>query len=171
MLRVVSNQDLDREEEDKRRDMELAERQATPLLQGLTHHMKTAFDAAKEAKRPIEERMLTSLRQRNGEYDPDKLADIQEFGGSDIFMMITETKCRAAESWIRDILLEEDAGPPWDISSTPLPELPPEVEGDINERIAEKVMQMIQDEGESPSQQAIKELRQVAVEEIRAERE
>ena len=40
--------------------------------------------AAKQAKDPIELIMLKALRQRNGEYEPDKLAAIQAQGGSDL---------------------------------------------------------------------------------------
>lgn len=169
ILRVVSNEQLDEAEDKRLRDAEVAERQAQPLLTGLTAHLKSAFDSARDAKRPIEQRMLTSLRQRTGEYDPEKLGDIHEFGGSDIFMMITEVKCRAAESWIRDILLEEGSGPPWDLSPTPLPELPPESEDDVTNRVAERVMKMIEGEGAQPDQQTIKDLREVAKDEMQAE--
>lgn len=169
ILRVVSNAELNEAEAERLRNEELAERQSQPLLTGLVEYMKTAFDAAREAKRPIEDRMLSSLRQRTGEYDPDKLDDIHEFGGSDIFMMITEVKCRAAESWLRDILLEEDSGPPWDITPTPIPDLPPNSDDEINSRVAERVMTMLQSEGEAPDQQVIKELKEVAAEELRTE--
>ena len=113
LLRVVSNADLVKAEQEEQTAAELAERQEQPFLKGLVAHMKTEFDRARDAKRPIERRMLTALRQRNGEYEPDKLGQIQNFGGSDVFMMLTEVKCRAAESWLRDILLEDDTGPPW----------------------------------------------------------
>ena len=131
--------------------------------------MNSAYDAARDAKRPVEDRMLDGLRQRNGEYDDYKLSDIHDFGGSDIFMMLTETKCRAAESWIRDILLEEDSGPPWDLTPTPIPEIPPEAEDEINARVAERVMAMIQSEGEAPTQQAVKEMREVVLDQVEQE--
>jgi hypothetical protein len=169
ILRVVSNEVLDGEEEKRQREQALSERQAQPLLTGLTSYMKSAFDAARDAKRPVEDRMLDGLRQRNGEYDDYKLSDIHDFGGSDIFMMLTETKCRAAESWLRDILLEEDAGPPWDLTPTPIPALPPESEDEINSRVAERVMAMIQSEGEAPTQQVVKELREVVLDEVEKE--
>ena len=44
--------------------------------------------------------MLRALRQRNGDYEPEKLAQITRQGGSEIYMMLTEVKCRAAESWL-----------------------------------------------------------------------
>jgi len=170
ILRVVSNDKLkEQEDEQLAADRELRERQNQPLLVGLTAHLKTAFDAARRSKRPIERRMLTSLRQRNGEYEPDKMRSIKEFGGSDIFMMVTETKCRAAESWLRDIMLEEDSGPPWDITPTPVPEIPPKAKEEIEARVAERVMTMIDGEGPSPDQQVIKELREIAADEMRTE--
>jgi len=169
LLRVVNNADLIKAENAKIEAEQLAERQSQPLLIGMTAYMKSAFDAARDAKRPIERRMLTSLRQRNGEYEPSKYADIKSFGGSDVFMMITEVKCRAAESWLRDILLEEDSGPPWDINPTPIPDLPPESLKDIENRVSERVMSMIELEGASPNQQVVAELRQVATEEVQLE--
>ena len=34
---------------------------------------------------------MQALRQRNGEYEGDKLAAIQAQGGSEIYMMLTES--------------------------------------------------------------------------------
>ena len=76
------------------------------------------------AKSPLEQKMLQALRQRNGEYEATKLQQIRTQGGSEIFMMITEVKCRAAESWLRDILLD-NGSTPWDLQPTPIPDLSP----------------------------------------------
>ena len=124
VLQVIGNEELvKKEKEEAQKAME--ERQNEAVILGLASYMRECWDAARQAKKPIENIMLKGLRQRNGEYEADKLAQIQAQGGSDIYMMITEVKCRAAESWLRDILLDTGT-PPWDIQSTPIPELSPQ---------------------------------------------
>ena len=118
-------------------------RQAEPVLTGLAAHVRRCWEEARDAKRPIEVQMLKSLRQRKGEYEPDKLADIKAAGGSEIFMMITETKCRGAESWLRDILLDEGMVP-FALKPTPEPELPPDFSEKVTKAQAEKVIELVQ---------------------------
>ena len=48
--------------------------QNNPVIQGLSAHVKKRWESAKLAKQIPEQRLLQALRQRNGEYDPDKLA-------------------------------------------------------------------------------------------------
>ena len=145
LLRVVSNSDLRKQELDA-----AALRQAQPMITGLAGHVNKCWDAAKLAKQPIENQMLTNIRQRNGEYEPTVLNAIKKQGGSEIFMMITEVKCRAAESWLRDILLDEGS-PPWDIRHTPIPDLPPNVADRVANEVTNKVLGMIQATGRAPS--------------------
>ena len=122
-LRVVSNSDLAKQEQEAT-DRAIQERQNQPVILGLASYLRGCWDRAQIAKRPIEYIMLRALRQRNGEYEADKLQQIRGQGGSEIYMMITEVKCRAAESWLRDILLDSGA-PPWDLHVTPIPDLSP----------------------------------------------
>lgn len=105
----------------------LETQQRTPVIQGLAQHVKTRWESAKSAKREPEKRLIQCLRQRNGEYDPEKLAAIRQQGGSEIYMMLTSTKCRAAASWLRDTLLGTGADKPWTLDATPIADLPPEV--------------------------------------------
>ena len=129
MLRVVGNAELVAEEEAAAKAA-LQDRQNEPYILGLHSHIQECWHAAKEAKDPIEDIMLRALRQRNGEYEADKLAAIQAQGGSEIYMMLTEVKCRGAESWLRDILLDSGT-PPWDLEPTPIPELTPLQQAEI----------------------------------------
>ena len=121
MLRVVGNADLQRAEQEQL-DREVAARQNEPVILGLTAHLKTLWEAARIAREPLSHIMLRALRQRNGEYEADKFNAIRKQGGSEVYMMITEVKCRAAESWLRDILLDSGT-PPWDLQPTPIPDL------------------------------------------------
>ena len=94
---------------------------------GLSAHVMRCWREAKTAKYKVEQQMLKNLRQRRGEYDPDKLEAISKQGLSDVFLKLTDTKCRGAESWIRDVLLPA-GDKPWSMTATPMPELPQELE-------------------------------------------
>jgi hypothetical protein len=163
-LRVVDNATLVEQEDETKRALQ--ERQAEPLMLGLSAYLRGAFDAANRAKDPIERAMLRALRQRNGEYDPTKLAAIQEQGGSEIYMMITEVKCRAAESWLRDILMDTGT-PPWDIKPTPLPDLPEARDEIISQLLGEKVTGLIEKIGQAPNPAEVAQLKEVIAQELR----
>lgn len=164
-LRVVSNSELVRQEKDAA-EKALAERQNQSVILGLAAHLRECWDVAQQAKKPIEQEMLKALRQRNGEYEADKLRDIQNQGGSDIYMMITEVKCRAAESWLRDILLDTGT-PPWDLQSTPIPDLGPKATAEVQEAFAQQVMKMVQEMGQAPTMSEMKELREMVSQDYR----
>jgi hypothetical protein len=99
----------------------------------------------------IEEKMLQSLRAYNGHYDPEDLARIQETGGSEIYMNLTPTKCRAAMSWLRDIMMpaKEYA---WGLYPTDVPELPIEIRAQIEDQINKLVETPAPVEGEQQQQ-------------------
>lgn len=164
-LRVVSNDELVRQEETAAHEA-MQDRQNQPLILGLSGYLRQCWDAAKIAKKPIENEMLRALRQRNGEYEASKLQQIRKQGGSEVYMMITEVKCRAAESWLRDILLDQGS-PPWDLQATPLPDLPTEVASSIENEVASKVMQTIQALGQAPTPDEISELREMVAQDYR----
>lgn len=164
-LRVVNNKELD-EQEQKRIEAALSERQSSELILGLTAYIRTCWDAAQIAKKPIETIMLRALRQRNGDYEPEKLAQITRQGGSEIYMMLTEVKCRAAESWLRDILLDQGT-PPWDLQPTAIPEIGPTQQKEIQDEFADRVMQMLQELGQAPTAAEMQELRELVSQEYR----
>jgi len=164
-LRVVSNDELVRHEQELVAQA-LQERQNQPMILGLTAYLRECWDAARIAKRPIEQKMLKAMRQRAGEYEPDKLNAIRRQGGSEIYMMITEVKCRAAESWLRDILLDTGE-PPWAIAPTPVPELSPNQQSQVQEMFAEKIMEIIQSTGKAPTREEMVELREMLGQDFR----
>ena len=147
----------DLEAEAKKRSDEL---QNQPVIQGLAAHVRTRWDSARTAKRKLEERMLQCLRQRNGEYDPDKAQELAEQGGSDIYINLTSVKCRAATSWLRDTLLGSGADKPWSIEGTPNPDMPPEIMQSLQAELAQQLMTHIEQGGAPPSQE---QLRQIAM--------
>ena len=110
------------------------ERQSSRRLTSLSAYVEDRWQIARDAKFSIQQSLYESALQRKGEYTRSKLADIQKFPGCTIFMNLTSVKCRAAESWIRDILGPEI----WTIDPTPMPDLPPHVQ--------QFVQQMVQDQ-------------------------
>jgi hypothetical protein len=164
-LRVVSNSELAKQEREAT-ERALQERQNQPVILGLAAYLRRCWDVAQMAKRPIEQKMLQALRQRNGEYEADKLRQIRAQGGSEIYMMITEVKCRAAESWLRDILLDSGA-PPWDLQATPIPTLGPKQQEAMRAMFAEKVLRIIQQGGQAPSAEEMSELREMVAQDYR----
>ena len=134
--------------------------QNQPVIQGLAAHVRTRWDSSRTAKRDLEDRMLQCLRQRNGEYDPDKLQEIKEQGGSDIYINLTSVKCRAATSWLRDTLLGSGSDKPWAIAATPNPDMPPEIMQELQARLANELAIHLQQGGMQPSPS---ELRTMAV--------
>jgi len=164
-LRVVGNDELARQEQEAS-DRALADRQNQPVILGLTGYLRECWDAAQMAKKPIEQEMLRALRQRNGEYEADKLQQIHDQGGSEVYMMITEVKCRAAESWLRDILLDSGS-PPWDLHATPIPDMSPAQSQALQAEFAEKVLKLIQATGQAPSLEEMAEIREMVSQDYR----
>lgn len=165
ILRVVNNETLVRAERE-RVDRELAARQNDPFILGMTAYLRRCWDAARIAKKPIEDIMLRAMRQRNGEYEADKLSQIKQQGGSEVYMMITEVKCRAAESWLRDIMLDQGM-PPWDLNPTTIPDLAPDTDREIEQAFAAKVIEMLQARGQAPTLAEMTELREMVAQDYR----
>jgi hypothetical protein len=164
-LRVVSNSDLAKQEKEAT-NRALQDRQNQPVILGLAGYLRQCWDVARLAKRPIEYKMLAAMRQRNGEYEADKLQQIHAQGGSEIYMMITEVKCRAAESWLRDILLDSGA-PPWDLHATPIPDLSPGQTKEVQSMFAERVLKMVEEYGKAPNIEEMKEIKEMVSQDYR----
>ena len=126
--------------EREKRDAEAT--QAKPLIGNLAQHVRKAWSYARDAKRnTIDDRLYKSIRARRGEYDPDKAAMIAAQGGSDVYAMLTSVKCRAAASWLRDVMLANGSEKPWTIRPTPVPSLPP----NMSEMIVAQVVKPMTD--------------------------
>lgn len=136
--------ELEREEQE-RANNDAALRQNEPSLLSLVSHVKDRWEAARQAKEPIYARMIEALRQREGEYDQSKLNAIKKQGGSEIYMMLTDEKCNAFESWAEDILLPPDDHP-YGIKGTPVPDIAPQLRMEIEQQAQQMAMQMVQQE-------------------------
>lgn len=163
LVMVKSNYDLDNE---RKADEEAKAAQNQPIIAGLSGHIRNVWEQARFSRNTIEERMLDGLRRRNGEYSPQKLSQIRQFGGSEIFMMLTQIKCRAAEAWINDVLFPA-GDKPWSVEHTPIPEINPEMEQALAEYVKQEAEQwMMQYQTQLPPE-AIQERFQEMVGEIK----
>lgn len=118
-------------------------------------HVMRAWNQAKIARTPHEREMLRCLRQRNGEYEPELLKAIREGGGSEIFAQVTQVKCRAIESWVRDILMQGGQRP-FDIQPTEVPDVPEPIRNELKARIEYELAKLAAG-GVYPDQHAILE--------------
>ena len=114
----------------------------SPQYSSLASYIMGIYQENKDTRSSsgIEEKLLQSLRAYNGHYDPEDIARIKASGGSEIYMNLTPTKCRAAMSWIRDIMMpaKENA---WGLYPTAVPELPEEITSQIEQHIQSMVEQ------------------------------
>lgn len=84
-------------------------------------------------------RLMVSLRTFKGEYDPEKLAAIRQFGGSEVYARTIAMKCRGASSLLRDLYLAPDR--PWSID--------PPADPDIPDEISQHIVMLVQTEAQS----------------------
>lgn len=114
------------------------EEQRSEPITRLAAHIREAWQVNHDHKvdSGIEEKMLQCTRQRNGEYDE---SDKAKLGGVDVYMNITGLKCRAAESWIKDVLVNA-ADQPWTIQATPIPDLPQDLLAQVANLVKREVL-------------------------------
>lgn len=158
ILRVISEQDLQKQEADEELVRQELERESEVAIDSLAAHIRNKFDDFKwhRSKQSLDSRYLEALRAYNGEYDPSKLTEIKKFGGSEVYSRITSVKCRGATAMLRDIFVSSDQ--PWGVNPTPIPELPESVVQNIEQLIAMEVLSM-QERGIAVDRNAIQQRR------------
>ncbi|MCV6588684.1 MAG: hypothetical protein OIF57_06605, partial [Marinobacterium sp.] len=152
LVMFKSNAQIEAEQEAQRQQQEQMRAQQM-YEQTIAGQIRRDWERAKRAKDKVERRMLDCLRRRKGEYDQAKLAKIQETGGSEIFMQLTATKCRAAAAWIRDVLLPANERA-WGLEPAPVSEVPEELKRQFAMEIQLAAQQRIQ-QGEQIDLQAL----------------
>ena len=121
-LTFKNNDQIEAEELQKSVRVEAQQRQFQPVVTYLSQYVTTCWEAAKQAKDPIQQIMIKSKRSISGEYEPEKLAKIKAMGGSSIYMRLADEKSNAAKAWIIDTMLPADQMP-FGVDPTPVPEL------------------------------------------------
>lgn len=152
VLPVKSLADVLREE-----TSEAQARTAEPVVQGLAAYVKQCWNVALTAKLDVEQRMLRSLRQRRGEYDPLVATEIQRQGMSEVYMMLTSNKCRAGAAWLRDTLLGARDEKCWGLEAPHIPDLPDDIKAECVQEATQEAMQMY-DSGMPPDQHQAMEI-------------
>ena len=140
LMRFVGNAEIDKQRDE---EMQAQRDQNRPVILNLASHVRQQWNAARDAKQDIEKQMRDDLRQRKGEYSSEDLSKIQAQGGSEVFINITNVKCRAAEAWLYDIQLPPGERP-WSADPTPIPELPLHIEKYVEQKVTAQFQEAMQ---------------------------
>lgn len=142
LLRVVSGGALDAWERKKEAAM-VAAAQPAPAAD-LAHYVRSQWEIMRNHRNTaqrggvsLNEVLLRAQRMYEGQYDPDKLAEIRRFGGSTVYSRMVANKCRGATALLRDVYLGNER--PWDIQAEADPDVPPEVRANIMQLVATEV--------------------------------
>ena len=104
---------------------------------GLAGYVRTQFESFKlhrnNSAAGWTERMLSCLRVFNGQYDANKIAEIKQFGGSEVYARLISMKCRGASSLLRDVYLSNER--PWGLDPPQDPDVPPEIIQSISQLV------------------------------------
>lgn len=109
------------------------------------------FDRAKRHRDDvgITESIIDSLRRYRSKYSSDELC---KFDGIDVYRGATAMLCRSAHNWLKDAYFSA-MDKPWTLDPTPIPELPEDMEEELQEaielRFTQIAMQLAQ--GADPS--------------------
>lgn len=120
----------------------------------LAGHVGRCYFDNKQARKDsgIEDEMLEGMKAFNGEFMDSRSSNVEEQGGSRIFMNLTATKCRACASWIKDILMPSQ-GRAWRLIPPKEPEIDPRVMKkieDLLEREYSRIETQAEEQGSPP---------------------
>ena len=114
----------------------------------LAGYIRTIWGRHKLFRQAIDERLLACLRARRSVYSPAEMEVLQSSGGLNIiYTDLTETKCRAASAWIRDITMPAGQRA-WGLEPTPIPKLPEPIEAALKKQAGMEIRQMMQQQAD-----------------------
>lgn len=155
LVQVVGNAELERREQMEQERQEAQEANDRPLLRGLAKFVMDQWEDARQAKEYVLPRLRRAHRARLGEYDPDKLASIREYGGSEEYARITANKCRIVEAWLRDVFIGQTEKP-WTLNPTPKPDFPPDAMEQVRMQVSREVAALYTATGQMPEQELVR---------------
>ena len=129
-----------------------ASQPAQPQYPQLAGYVRAQFEIFRNHRNTVagwSNRMLSALRAFNGQYEPNKLVEINKWGGSSVYSRLIAQKCRAASSLLRDIYLGPDM--PWQLQAPKAPEVPEDIKAKIKQLIAAEAQHVAQQLGQPPS--------------------
>ena len=126
-LQVATVGEIDAAQKAQQAALSTATTISEPEMTGLCAFIQNQWEMMNRHRQSsgLSNRLLAALRTFNGQYDPQRLAEITRFGGSDVFARITPQKSRGATSLLRDIYLSNDM--PWAFEAPADVEVPIEV--------------------------------------------
>jgi hypothetical protein len=129
-----------------------------PDMTGLASYIRTQFETFKLHRNSPNsgwtERLLAALRTFNGTYDATKLAEIKQFGGSEVYAKIVAMKCRGASALLRDVYLGPDRA--WGLNPPSDPDIPPNIMSAISQ-LVQAEMQGLEQAGQPADLNAIRD--------------
>lgn len=139
-LKVVSEGQLQEQEANEAKAAAIDADDST--IDALAKHVRDKFEIFKRhrEKSGLDAKLIEALNSYNGKYSATKLAQIKQFGGSEVFSRITSVKCRGATALLRDVFLGGDK--PWDIAPTPDPTTPDDITSNIEQLVATEMEAM-----------------------------
>ena len=141
LLPVLSAQEVAQAEIDRQTIRQEAAKSTEEIETSLIKNIMEKWTAAKEAKVEVELQMLKNVRQRKGEYDPEKLSEIRSVEQPEIFLNVTDTKCYNGIAWIKDIVIQPSMRI-FAVDPTPVPELPPQIKAQITQGVVRQFLDM-----------------------------
>jgi hypothetical protein len=126
-------------------------------LDQLAGYIRTQFEMMRNHRssaRGWNDRLLHAQRVFNGQYDTAKLAQIKQFGGSDVYARVTAVKCRGASALLRDIYLAGERA--WGLDPTPEPSLPENIADAVKRLVEVEVMNLMRS-GQQVSPEQVKD--------------
>lgn len=127
-------------------------------MSDLAGFIRTQFEMFKQHRNNTQsgwnDRLLAALRAFNGQYDATKLAEINKFGGSQVYARVVAAKCRGASSLLRDVYLAPER--PWSIEPPVDPQIPPNIVDAINKLVQSEIQTSAQG-GQPPDVNAIRD--------------
>lgn len=130
-----SAQDIDKMSE-AHKQIEL---QSQVLEDALAAEVMKNFGFARDQRQTtgVDERIIRALRRRRRQYDPEDLELVA--GSANIYIPVIDLKCRAALSWMTDILANAEEQP-WTMEPTPNPEIPQRIREVVIDNLKQEVL-------------------------------
>ena len=121
------------------------QKQPAVALDQLAGYIRSQWDMMKVHRNSAvgwSNRLIDSLRVFNGQYDPTKLGEIRQFGGSEVYARLISMKCRGTSSLLRDVYLNTEK--PWGIDPPADPDIPDDILAKIQVLVNSEVQGAVQ---------------------------
>lgn len=150
-LRVVTNDEMAASEKETNRDLSQS---PDEVVTKLANYIRSRFEKAVRNRRTIgvDDELIRDMRAYNGQYDPTKLQEIRQFGGSEVYSRMMAMKCRGATALLRNVYMNSDRA--WSLEPSADPTIPDSIDAKIK-RLVQLEVQKVNSTGAKVSQQDI----------------